>query len=123
MDVSTDSKQSKTVLTLDDKIKQIDRTKFDVFEYATQLLHLIADENKQNLPTFEQLQLIETYVFRYYWTINQDQTWTKILEMINQVFNNEFTENFRQIYYQNLLEVNQNEQKELERLFQIITSN
>jgi hypothetical protein len=123
MDVSTDSKQSKTTLTLNDKIKQIDRTKFDVFEYVTQLLHLIADENKKNLPTLEQLQLIETFVFRYYWTVNQDQTWTKIFEMISHVFNNELNENFRQIYYQNLLDVNKNEQKEIERLFQIITSN
>jgi hypothetical protein len=119
MDVSTDDKPSKTVLTLEEKFSQIDRTKFDVLEYATQLLHLIADENKKTLPTLEQLQLIEHYIFRYYWTNNQEKTWTQILEIISHVFENESNENFRQIYCQNLLEMNQNEQEEIERLFQI----
>ena len=30
-------------------------------EYVNQLLRLISDENKQNLPTFEQLKLIEKF--------------------------------------------------------------
>jgi hypothetical protein len=119
MDISTDHKPTEISLTLEEKFKQIDRTKFDVLEYGQQLLHLISNENNKNLPTLEQLQLIEHNIFRFYWTPNQQKTWSQILDIINHIFENEFHENFRHFYYKNLLEMNKNEQKEIERLLQI----
>lgn len=119
MDVSTDHKRTKTSLTLEEKFKEIDRTKFDVLEYATQLLHLISDENNRNLPTFEQLQLLKYNIFRYYWTSNQDKTWSEILDILNHIFKNESNENFRHSYLKNLLEINKINQQEIERLLQI----
>jgi len=119
MDVSTDHKRTKTSLTLEEKFKQIDRTKFDVLEYATQLLHLISDENNRNLPTFEQLQLLEYNIFRFYWTTNPVKTWSEILDILSHTFKNESNENFRHSYLKNLLEMNQMNQKEIERLLQI----
>ena len=119
MDGSTDHKRPKTSLTLEEKTKQIDRTKFNVLEYATQLLHLISEENKKNLPSLEQLQLIEQLLFRYYWTINPDQTWSQVLDMISQVFEND---SFRQNYYENLVELHPKDQTEIERLFQIVAT-
>jgi len=119
MDVSTDHKRTKTSLTLEEKFKQIDRTKFDVLEYATQLFHLILDENNGNLPTFEQLQLLEYNIFRFYWTSNQEKTWSEILDILSHIFKNELNENFRHSYLKNLLEINKMNQKEIERLLQI----
>ncbi len=119
-DGSTDHKRTKSSLTLEEKIKQIDRSKFDIFEYATQLLHLISDENNQNLPTFEQLQLIQGNIDRYYWTPPEENNWCQILDIINNIFVNESTENFRQNYAKQLLEINKDKQLEIERLLQII---
>jgi len=119
MDVSTDHKRTKTSLTLEEKFKEIDRTKFDVLEYATQLLHLISDDNNRNLPTFEQLQLLKYNIFRYYWTSNQDKTWSEILDILSHIFKNESNENFRHSYLKNLLEINKINQQEIEQLLQI----
>ena len=119
MDVSTDHKQIKTSLTLQEKFKQIDRTKFDVLEYATKLLHLISDENNKTLPTLEQLQLLQHNIIRFYWTLNQQTTWSQILDMIKNVFMNESNDNFRHAYSKQLLEMNKNDQIEIERLLQI----
>ncbi len=116
MDVSTDHKRTKTSLTFEEKIKQIDRAKFDIFEYATELLHLISNENNQTLPTLEQLQLLENKIFRFYWTSDQQKTWSEILDLIKKVFQDVSNE----IYLKNLLENNPNDQKEIERLLQII---
>jgi hypothetical protein len=119
MDRSNDHKRTKSSLTLEEKFKQIDRTKFDVFEYGKQLLHLISDENNKSLPTFEQLQLLEYNIFRFYWTSNQEKTWSQILDILSDIFENEPSENFRNSYSKILLEMNINEQKEIERLLQI----
>jgi hypothetical protein len=119
MDRSNDYERTKSSLTLEEKFKQIDRTKFDVFEYGKQLLHLISDENNKSLPTFEQLQLLEYNIFRFYWTSNQEKTWSQILDILSDIFENEPSENFRNSYSKILLEMNINEQKEIERLLQI----
>lgn len=122
MDVSSDPKRSKSSLTLDEKINQIDRTKFDVFEYAREVLRLINETNKKILPTFEQLQSLEHRIIRYYWTKEPEQTWSKILDLINDLFGNDIQGNFRQIYRQNLLQINSNEEKEIERLLPMTIS-
>lgn len=119
MEVSTDHKRSKSTLTLDEKIKQIDRTKFDALEYAAELLRLIFDVNKKTLPNFEQLQLIEHRTFRYYWVRDREKAWADVLKIISDVCRSQSNGNFRQTYCQTLLQTNQNEQKEIERLLQI----
>lgn len=119
MEVTTDHKRTKTSLTFDEKVKKIDRTKFDVLEYANQLLHLISNENNQNLPTFEQLQLLKYNIFHFYWTPNDENTWSQILDNLHHIFQNESNENFRQTYFENLLEIDRNNQQEIEQLLQI----
>jgi hypothetical protein len=121
MDLSTDHKRTTTTtsLTLEEKFKQIDRTKFDVLEYSTKLLHLILDENNKNLPTLEQLQLLENNILRFYWTLDQQKTWSQILDIIKNVFMNDSNDNFRHSYAKQLLEMNTNDQIEIERLLQI----
>lgn len=119
MDVSTDHKRSKSSLTLEEKIHQIDRTKFDVIAYAREVLRLISETNKKTLPTFEQLQCLEQRTFRYYWTKSSEQTWSTILDLIPEIFQNDLQ---RQIYRQHLLESNPHEEKEIERLLPITNS-
>ena len=120
MEIPMDHKRIKNSLTLQEKFKQIDRTKFDVLEYATKLIHLIAEENNQNLPTLQQLQLLERILFRFYWTPNQQKTWLQILDIIENVFTIESKDNSRLFYSKQLLETNKNDQIEIERLLQIV---
>ena len=118
MDGSSDHKRSKTSLTLDEKINQIDRTKFDVFDYAREVLRLINETNKKTLPTFEQLQSFEHRIVRYYWTKDSEQTWSKILDFLDD----HTQDDFRQIYRENLLQTHSNEEKEIERLLPMTIS-
>ena len=92
MDISTDQKRSKSSLTLEEKIHQIDRTKFDVIEYAREVLRLISDTNKKTRPTIEQLQSLEQRTCRYYWTKYPEQTWSTILNLIPEIFQNDVPE-------------------------------
>ncbi|CAF3370830.1 unnamed protein product [Rotaria sp. Silwood1] len=118
-DISTNHKRTKTSLTFEEKCKQLDRTKYNILEYATQFLHLISDENNKNLPTLKQLQLLEHDVFHFYWISNQQKTWSDIIDIVSQVFLNELKDNFRHFYSQQLLKTNENNQNEIERLLQI----
>jgi hypothetical protein len=120
MEVPSDHKRTKSSLTLQDKFKEIDRTKFNVSEYATKLIDLISDENKKNLPTFEQLQLLERIIFRFYWTSDQQKTWSQILDIIKNVFTIELKDNFRHFYAKQLLETNKDDQVEIQRLLQVV---
>ena len=70
----------------EDKCKQIDRSKFNVIEYATEILNFISDENDQHIPTLEQLQYLQQTIFRFYWTPNQQTTWIQILDIIEKKF-------------------------------------
>jgi hypothetical protein len=119
MDTSTDHIPTKTLLTFQEKIRQIDRIKYNVLEYATTFLHIISDENNKTLPTLEQLQLLEHNILRYYWTLNQQKTWSQILDIIKNVFMNESMDDFHQSYSKQLLEMHMNDQIEIERLLQI----
>ena len=121
MEVSTDHKRAKPSITLEEKLKQIDRTKFNVYEFATELLQHISDENSQTLPTFEQLRILESSVIRFYWTPDQDETWYQILDLLTKIFLQESNDNFRQTYSKNLIELNPTHQIEIEHLLQIIT--
>ncbi|CAF0911610.1 unnamed protein product [Rotaria sordida] len=118
-DISMDYKRTKTLLTFEEKYKQLDRTKYNVLEYATQFLHLISDENNKNLPTLKQLQLLEHDIFHFYWTSNKQKTWSDIIDIISKIFLNELNDNFLYIYSKDLLEMNNNDQYEIERLLQI----
>ncbi|CAF1374597.1 unnamed protein product [Adineta steineri] len=116
---STNHKRVKTPLTLQERFKQIDRTKFDVFEYATKLLQHISNENNNDLPTLEQLKLFESYIMRFYWTSDQQKTWSQILDIISNIFIKESYNDFRQFYSKKLLEMNKDDQIEIDRLLQI----
>jgi len=116
-DVPTnDDKRRKSSLTLEEKLHQIDRTKFDVFEYATQYLQLVFDENPQTYPTFEQLLALESCIQRYYWTNDFNQTWKQILETIQQIYQNVSTEKNLKDY---LIETHPEQEIEINRLLQI----
>ncbi|UJR15816.1 hypothetical protein I4U23_002745 [Adineta vaga] len=119
VDISMDHKRSKPSLTLQEKLKQIDRTKFNVYEYAMELIQHISDENNQSLPTFEQLQMLESNVIRFYWTPDQEITWSQILDSIRNAFLMESNDDFRQLYSKKLVENNPDNQIEIERLLQI----
>ncbi|CAF1507076.1 unnamed protein product, partial [Adineta steineri] len=116
---STNHKRVKTPLTLQERFKQIDRTKFDVFEYATKLLQHISNENNNDLPTLEQLKLLESYIMRFYWTSDQQKIWSQILDIISNIFIKESRNDFRQFYSKKLLEMNKDDQIEIDRLLQI----
>lgn len=106
-------------MSFEEKCKSIDRSKCNVLEYATQLINFISDENDRNLPTLQQLQALEHDVFYYYWTPNQEKTWTDILDTISRVFPYESNENSRELYSKKLLEMNVSDQSEIERLLQM----
>ncbi|CAF3832396.1 unnamed protein product, partial [Adineta steineri] len=116
---STNHKRVKTPLTLQERFKQIDRTKFDVFEYAAKLLQHISNENNNDLPTLEQLKLLESYIMRFYWTSDPQKTWSQILDIISNIFIKESNNDFRQFYSKKLLEMNKDDQVEIDRLLQI----
>ena len=120
MEPSVDQKRSKTTLTFEEQYQQIDRTKFDVLEYATELLQLIFQRNQKALPTFEQLQLLERLVGRYYWTSNAQQTWSNILEKISSIFDHPSNdEPFRSFYSKRLRESHEHRASEIDRLLQM----
>ena len=118
---ASDPKPAKVPLTFDEKCQRIDRTKFDVFEYASELLQLIATENDKRLPTLEQLQMLERCISRFYWTANPQQTWSQILDAISSMFPHECQDHhFRLFYSKRLLEANEQAQVDIDRLLQIV---
>lgn len=120
MEPSVDQKRSKTTLTFEEQYQQIDRTKCDVLEYATELLELIFQRNQKRLPTLEQLQLVERLVGRYYWTSNAQQTWSNILEKISSIYNYPSNgEPFRSFYSKRLREFDEHHANEIDRLLQM----
>ena len=120
MSGSTDHKRTKSSLTLPEKVQEVDRTKFNVFEYAGELLRLISMENGKTVPSLEQLQLVESSVMRYYWTPDQQKAWCRVLDTISDIFESEAQDNqFRQWYSKRLLAANETSQTEIDRLLQI----
>lgn len=120
MDVSNDDKRGRSSLTLEEKLHQIDRTKFDVFEYATQYLQLLFDENPQTYPTLEQLRTLETCIKRYYWTNDFVQTWKQILDNIQHIYQNLSSEKDLRDF---LIENHPEQDIEIDRLLQITSDN
>lgn len=86
-------------------------------QYANELLRCLLEVNQQNLPTIEQLKHLERLIQRYYWTSNPRQTWSDVLDMIDQFFSRQTSdEDFRQSYSKILFDENKNSAEEIRRL-------
>lgn len=103
-----------------EKFRQIDRSKCDVFDYANEILKIIRENKQKNLPNFDQLQFVQRSILRFYWTDDFSQTWSKVLQLIEHNFPVQHQQkSFRNFYRNYLLETNQNNSQDIDQILQI----
>ena len=112
-----EQKRGKATNNFQERCQRIDHTKYNVMQYASELLQCLSDVNEQHLPTIEQLKYLERLIHRYYWSANPRQTWSDVLDLIDRLFNRRASdEDFRQMYSKILCDGKTSSAEEIQRL-------